>query len=260
MCIFLGGLPGAGKSKLKEETEKKFIERQFVVIDADEYRKFYPNLFELKEYPKEAIFKTSKVANAIEQELLDYAIQRKKNIILVSTLRAKDAIKAIIKEKLRPQGYKVGTNIIAVPIYDSALSAQIRYEEQILDKSEVPRFTSIEFVKDTNQKILSSIRELDVNDRNFDFVNIFKRGKSKDDLPIMVYQNDEKDNRYRNALEAYIEIINLESKKERGQQNIYELKRIYDLQKKRESTNEEITNLSALYDYFTSNQEQYRSE
>lgn len=204
------------------------------------------------------MFKTFEIANAIEQEVLEYSIQRKKNIILVSTLRAKDAIKAIIEEKLRPQGYKVGTDIIAVPIYDSALSAQIRYEEQILDESQVPRFTSLDFVKDTNQKILNSIRELDINSGSFDFVTIFKRGKSKDDLPITVYQNNENDKRYQNSLEAYIETSNLENSKEQQEQSLDELKRMYELQRKRESTNDEKKNLLALYDYFMNKQEQYR--
>lgn len=212
----------------------------------------------MRESPEKAVFKTFEIANAIEQEVLEYSIQRKKNIILVSTLRAKDAIKAIIEEKLRPQGYKVGTDIIAVPIYDSALSAQIRYEEQILDESQVPRFTSLDFVKDTNQKILNSIRELDVNSRSFDFVTIFKRGKSKDDLPITVYQNNGNDKRYQNSLEAYIETSNLESSKEQQEQSLDELKRMYELQRKRESTNDEKKNLLALYDYFMNKQEQYR--
>lgn len=214
----------------------------------------------MRESPEKAVFKTFEIANAIEQELLEYSIQRKKNIILVSTLRAKDTIKAIIEEKLRPQGYKVGTDIIAVPIYDSALSAQIRYEEQILDESQVPRFTSLDFVKDTNQKILNSIRELDVNSGSFDFVTIFKRGKSKDDLPITVYQNNGNDKRYQNSLEAYIETSNLESSKEQQEQSLDELKRMYELQRKRESTNDEKKNLLALYDYFMNKQEQYRGE
>lgn len=192
--------------------------------------------------------------------MLNYSIQRKKNIILVSTLRAKDAIKSIIEEKLRPYGYKVGTDIIAVPIYDSALSAQIRYEEQILDETQVPRFTSLDFIKDTNQKILNSIRELDVNSGSFDFVNIFKRGKSKYDLPITVYQNNGNDMRYQNSLEAYIETSNLESSKEQQEQSLEELRKMHELQRNRQSTNEEKRNLLDLYDYFMNKQEQYRGE
>lgn len=99
-----------------------------------------------------------------------------------------------------------------------------------------------------------------MNSRSFDFVTIFKRGKSKDDLPITVYQNNGNDIRYQNSLEAYIETSNLESSKEQQKQNINELKKMYELQRKRESTNEERKNLLDLYDYFMNKQEQCRGE
>lgn len=258
-CIFLGGLPGSGKSNLEKQTKMQYPDKEFVVIDADEYRKYHPEFESLRKTPKEAVLKTCEIANQIESELIAHSIECKKNIILVSTLRATDAIREIIEQQLKPKGYKVGASIMAVPIYESALSAQLRYEEQILNESQIPRFTSLSFIKDTNQKIANTIRELDVNNRILDFTRVYKRGKNDKDLPELVYDSSMEDKRFRNTLEALIETENVEGQKEVTIDKIYTIKKLFEIGKARKATKEELENISELYEYYSSKIELNRS-
>lgn len=46
--ILIGGLPGAGKTNLIRKVKKEYANRDFVVIDADNYRILHPNYMELR--------------------------------------------------------------------------------------------------------------------------------------------------------------------------------------------------------------------
>lgn len=252
ICIFLGGLPGSGKSKLEAKIRMQYPDKDFVVIDADEYRRYHPDALQLRNLPQDAVFKTSEIANNIEAELISYSINQKKNLILVSTLRATDIIGEIIKTKLKPNGYTIGANILSVPVYESALSAQMRYEEQISSEDEIPRYTSLEFIKDTHQKIIKTIQELVLRDKLFDTIQVYKRGVNSNDFPVVVYDSSLKNQNFRNVLEAFIETESLESKKKITPEKISILKKIYDTGKKRNATKDELENILKLYNYFGS--------
>lgn len=259
ICIFLGGLPGSGKSNLEKQTKIQYPDKEFVVIDADEYRKYHPEFESLRKTPKDAVLETCEIANQIEAELIAHSIECKKSIILVSTLRATDTIRKIIEQKLRPKGYKVGASVIVVPVYESALSSQMRYEEQILDESQIPRFASISFIKNTNQKIVNTIRELDVNNKILDFTRVYKRGKTDKDLPELVYDSSVGDKRFRSTLEALIDTENVEGQKEVTIDKIYTIKKLFEIGKARKATKEELENTSELYEYYSSKIELNRS-
>ena len=48
LCILIGGLPGSGKTNLVEQIKQEYQDREFVVIDTDDYRKLHPDYEELK--------------------------------------------------------------------------------------------------------------------------------------------------------------------------------------------------------------------
>ena len=58
LCILIGGLPGAGKTNLIEKVKMEHKGRDFVVIDADDYRKLHPNYEDLIKTPEKAVTET----------------------------------------------------------------------------------------------------------------------------------------------------------------------------------------------------------
>lgn len=76
MWILLGGLPGSGKTNLVKKIQERYKEREFIIIDTDEYRKLHPNYETLIKTPEKAIVETSEFSNAIEAELIKRAIKK----------------------------------------------------------------------------------------------------------------------------------------------------------------------------------------
>lgn len=202
LCILIGGLPGAGKTNLIEKVKMEHKGRDFVIIDADDYRKLHPDYEKLIKIPEKAVTETIAFANSIESELIKRAIKKHCDFISVTTLRATEAINKIVYEPAIESGYKIEADIMSVPIRESALSAQIRYERQI-SGGEYPRFTPINFIENSCAGIQDTIKMLQ-NKNEKPIIKIYNRGQKEDSIPIEVYNSANKDFRYKNALEAFL--------------------------------------------------------
>ena len=159
LCVLLGGLPGSGKTNLVKQVQEEYKERDFVVIDTDDYRKLHPDYEILIKTPEKAISETSEFSNAIEAELIKKAFEEHCDIISVTTLRATEAIDKILYEPAIENGYRIEACIMSVPIIESGLSAQNRYEKQIAN-GECPRFTPMSFIESSFQGITNTIQML----------------------------------------------------------------------------------------------------
>ena len=202
MCVLIGGLPGSGKTNLVEQVKSEHPDRDFLVIDADYYRKLYPRPDELQKSPETAIAKTINFANAIEAELIKKGIEGKFDIISVTSLRATAAIDSIVYEPAINSGYKMEACIMSVPVRECGLSAQNRYETQI-EKKEFPRFTPMSFIEGSNSGIIKTILMLQ-GKRDRPVIKIYKRGKGENSMPIKYYDSTERSSKYRVALEAFM--------------------------------------------------------
>ena len=159
LCILLGGLPGSGKTNLVKQIQEEYKERDFVIIDTDDYRKLHPDYKSLMKAPEKAITETSNFSNAIEADLIKKAIEEHCDIISVTTLRATESIEKVLYIPAIKAGYRMEACIMAVPIRESGLSAQNRYEGQIAN-GECPRFTPMNFIETSFQGIKNTIQML----------------------------------------------------------------------------------------------------
>lgn len=244
-CILIGGLPGAGKSNLVEKIVKQYSDRDFVVIDADNYRKLHPDYKEITKEPETAIFKTIDFANAIESELIKKSFISGLDIISVSTLRATEAINKILYEPAIENGYEIELHIISTPIAECALSAQQRYEEQIKSK-EFPRLVGVGFIKDSLKGIRETI-QLMQSKPNVPLINIYNRGIDKQSEPEVVYSNYYPNNRYNGLVDALLNPRKFVTSSDAA----VIIKKLYEIKENRGASETEfdaLEGLQSLYD------------
>lgn len=244
LCVLLGGLPGSGKTNLIRYIQEKYKDRDFVVIDTDDYRKLHPNYETLRKTPERAIKETSDFSNEIESKLIKKAIEQKCDIISVTTLRATETIDKILYSPAINEGYKIEVCIMSVPIRESGLSAQRRYEKQIFN-GECPRFTPMDFIEDSYNGIIKTIQELQ-NKENKPTVRVYNRGKGENSMPIEVYSNTKQKGKYNCAIEAFMNPIRVIDK----QTAIEQIKQLYSLKNSRNANEVEYYSLKRLEELF----------
>lgn len=244
ICILIGGLPGSGKTNLVEQIKRERQDKEFVVIDTDDYRKLHPNYEELKKTPEKAIEETSKFSNAIEAELIKMAIEKHCDIISVTTLRATDSINTILYEPAIKEGYKMEACIMSVPIRESGLSAQDRYERQI-SVGECPRFTPMDFIENSYKGIQATIRMLQEKEDK-PLIRVYRRGIGQASMPIEVYNSETNEVIYRCALEAFLNPTSALSQEDAKDQ----LQEIYNAKKNRNASLVEYLSIERLKELF----------
>lgn len=244
LCVLLGGLPGSGKSNLIKQVQEEYKGRDFVVIDTDDYRKLHPDYELLIKTPEKAIAKTSEFSNAIEAELIKKAFEYHCDIISVTTLRATEAIDKILYEPAIKNGYKIQACIMSVPITESGLSAQNRYEKQIAN-GECPRFTPMSFIESCFQGIINTIQMIQ-NKEDRPIIKVYNRGQGEDSMPIEIYNSQKQNHRYRCALEAFMNPI-----KNLNKENaIKQINELYKLKNIRSANTVEYSSLERLEELF----------
>ena len=196
--IFIGGLPGAGKSLLIEKTKKDFSKNDFSVIEPDLYRKYYPGAKSVEE--------TVEKTNKIELEMLMYSLENKKNIIHISSLRSFEYIDNIINEYIISKKYEIYLYILVTDEIECILST---YERYILDKKDLNKFARLNKC-DYLKVAINSFEKAVVfflNKNYFKKIKIFKRGKTMA-LPVQIHVSNNK-----NIKTALREELNKQRKK-----------------------------------------------
>lgn len=244
LCILLGGLPGSGKTNLVKQILEEYKERDFVIIDTDDYRKLHPDYESLIKTPEKAIAETSNFSNTIEANLIKKSIEEHCDIISVTTLRATESIDKILYEPAIKSGYRMEACIMSVPISESGLSAQSRYERQIAN-GECPRFTPMSFIESSFQGIKNTIQMLQ-RKKDKPTIRIYNRGKGENSMPIEFYNSQNQDTRYSCALEAFINSTKLLDNKKAMEQ----INEIYKLKQCRNANSIEYASLERLEELF----------
>ncbi|MDR1100947.1 MAG: zeta toxin family protein [Clostridiales bacterium] len=138
IVIFMGGLPGAGKSNSIEDIKVEY-KKNIIAVDIDEYRKDHPksnDIYEIGEMPEIKAeepsyysIKTNKFARRVSRGLLKKLREAGYNVIIDGTLRSpRYAIRAarIFKKK----GYASAiVEIIATDKYTAWNGIQERFED-----------------------------------------------------------------------------------------------------------------------------------
>ena len=177
--IFVGGIPGSGKSLLIDKVQFDFSMDEFVIIDPDLYRWFFKHAKTVEE--------TVDGSNKVELELLLYSLSLKKNIIHISSLRSFEIINRLIEEKVLPTGYEVYLYVIVTNNIESMIST---YERYICDRDTnikecFPRLSTLEYLLSANNGFDLAIEFFEKHN-HFKNVCFFRRGKDMT-LPSMFY-------------------------------------------------------------------------
>lgn len=226
IIVFIGGLPGSGKTNVIEKVKIDFKEKDFAVIEADLYRQFLKN--------KSDVESTVIESNKIEYELLKYSIKNKKNIISISTLRSYDFIDKLINNKLIPNGYKIYFYVILTNEIESIISC---YERYIDDKKYQHRFSRLNrynYFKLANDGFFSALKFFSKKNY-FENIKFLIRGNN---IPVEIPFKD-------SDIETFIES---EFNKQRNQMNIEKIKcRVHSI-KNNLNTDDENFEFNLIYE------------
>ncbi len=128
-AVVLGGQTGAGKSSLVAETMREFEARgeRIVLVDDDQYRRFYPYSEEiLEECPEYYTQITATATNVITPRILRFASDNEYNFIFDGTMKNTRIINTM---KTWKKGYSIRVKIMATSGLRSLMSISIRNAE-----------------------------------------------------------------------------------------------------------------------------------
>lgn len=248
-AILLGGIPGAGKTSLCKGILQQNEESEYVVIDVDEYRKYSPVFAKKDTVPASEMVELSiHFCNQVASKLLEYALQNRKNIIINTPLRDTDLMLNFVHNKFIPAGYHIDICILVTSLEECILSSQERYEKQIEEK-EFPRFTTIEFMNESEVQINQTIEALE-KIRNISAIKVFKRGKNENEFPVKIYNSEDELKRYSNAREAMEDCKRREKQEKTNQEQIARVQELYRKRKNRQASSEEFEVLAKILHYY----------
>lgn len=174
IAVILGGQPASGKSKLFKLIENKiYPNKQFVIINGDEYRAHHPRNIEIAiEHGKNYADITQSFANDLVKFMKEHCIEKRYNFILESTFRNIKAIKETSVE-LKKEKYKTAIYALSVPYWDSILGIFERYEGQF-ELTGFGRFSPL-VTHDEAFKALPQNLKMCLQEQLFDEIFIYKR-------------------------------------------------------------------------------------
>ena len=168
IVVFIGGIPGSGKSLLIEKTTQIFQDRDFSIIEPDLYRKYFKDAKYVEE--------TVNDSNIIEKELLFYSIENKKDIIHISSIRSYEYIDNLINDYLKPLCYDIYLYIMVTNEVESAISTYERYLKDLKNKEDFPRINKEDYLIMAYEGFKKGVEYFgEIN--AFNEIHIFKRGK-----------------------------------------------------------------------------------
>ena len=200
--IYITAGPGAGKSSAERYFQKKlFINRGIIpfIFNSDKLATYHPKSDEaLKTLLPHIYYKVTRwFVRPAAPFILNELRKSKISLINENTL---DHGESDIEEtkKFKEAGYKIKANVIATDIFVSRLSCFEREAAQLRNGS-IPRGISKESQERMYNSFEPTIRKLDELGL-LDEVNVFTRGKTVVDDPILIYQKG--DRRYKDFKEA----------------------------------------------------------
>ena len=143
--IFTWGQAGAGKTNLLKNIKEDF-QKKFVIIDADRYRAYHPNIEELKKDTTKVVLNTNELIEKLEKDLLLYYIKNKDNIVFMTSLKDYEEMSEL-SDILTKNNYDIYVYGMVTSFLEGFNSTQKRYKIQLEDEREVPRYVSLEFYK-----------------------------------------------------------------------------------------------------------------
>lgn len=159
-AILIAGQPGAGKSNVVRRSIGD-LNFNTAEIALDDYRQFHPQESEIySKYGRNTGVFTHEDAADWAKQAKDAAIQNRYNVVMEGTMKTPDNAMSVISE-FKEKGYDVTVRVVAVNELESRQGIFTRYEEQMLDKDVIPRFTPVKYHDDACPGVLKSIERID---------------------------------------------------------------------------------------------------
>lgn len=234
---------GSGKSNLTAKILRENTNAIFV--DSDKYKHFRYDAQDIsKNYPLLYPFLTGPDSYDHADNVYQYAIYNKYNIIKETAPSAKKGLLGKETEELLKNNYDISVNVLAVGKLNSLLSVHERYELQIINKLKTAKLTHIERHNESYNALIKNVSDIEKNVN----ISVYRRGESKNNFePIKIYSNDANKNNYTTASEA-IEI----ARKIDNEQTKKEFKNRYNLLIKqmnsRNAPKEQFEQLKTIYE------------
>lgn len=207
MHIILGQT-GSGKSALTAKVLRE--NSNCIVIDSDKFKHYRADAERIAtQYPSLYGFLTGPDAYGHRDNVYDYGVSNKYNILTEIAPSKKNGLFNINIDELSQKGYSIKAHTLAVGNINSALSVHERYEGQIEAELPTPKLTDLERHHDSFEGLNNIVKVLQNNKRVAN--SIYRRSPEHSGTPILVYP-EIGDNRYTCPYHALTEIQNLDNK------------------------------------------------
>lgn len=197
--VMVGGQAGSGKTGLVIKKNYE-MEGGAIVIDQDEIRASFPKeLYEkiLREHDdREEYLILKPYVLKMRQTLVDRARDGGYNVIMESAMQAVDSFIPQI-QSFKDAGYTTELSVISVPQIDCYLSTLNRYSHYLEKDGFCRRNTKMD--PQMQVKLHNNLVKLEQTGL-FDNIDVFIRGRTKDELPRMIYSRN--DNTSESPLQA----------------------------------------------------------
>lgn len=157
VLVYIGGQPGAGKSRANERAAR--ARPSLVPVIGDDLRQFHPDYTRLmREDPASMPTATAQASGQWIAMAADYLREQRADVLIETTLRSPDAMASTIAA-FRQAGYVVELRVVAVPHEVSRLSTVERYTGQV-DNVGVGRWTPSSAHDEAYEKAVSTVEGL----------------------------------------------------------------------------------------------------
>mgnify|MGYP005774506689 CR=1 FL=1 len=200
-AVFIGGQVGAGKSNLIILSAGEFfaLGEDYILIDDDQYRKFYPNAELLsKYYPTFYTDITALGSSVITPKIMKAAIDGGYNFIFEGTMKNRRILDETMKKM--PESTRKIVRVMATCYEEGILSAFERNEELIASGNN-SRFIKVPEYDKTYDGLTDTVEAIE-DSGIAEIVEVYKRGRDDARIPILVYSSANENNVYKSAAEA----------------------------------------------------------
>ncbi len=197
IAVFIGGQIGAGKSNLilLSAGELRALGEDYVVIDDDQYRKFYPNSEILaRDYPTYYTDITAMGSGIITPQIMQEAVNQRYNFIFEGTMKNTRILETM---KRMPKDIRKIVRVMAASYEEGLLSAFERNEE-LIRLGYTSRFIKVPEYSKTYDGVVDTVNQIEKSGV-VERVEVYRRGSGDSRIPIKVYDSKSKNNSYPSA-------------------------------------------------------------
>lgn len=238
---------GSGKSNLTAKLLRN--NENYIFVDSDKYKHFRYDAQEIaKKYPVLYPFLTGPDGYDCADNIYNYAVDNKYNIIKETAPSANKGLLEINEEELVIKGYKVNVHILAVGELNSILSLHERYEKQILSGLRTAKLTPLSRHDESYNALIKNVEDL-LNNNNISNLCVYKRGIKEENFnPKLVFPSHNINNPIKAIIEARKEDNNKTKKEFADRYNL-----ILEQMNNRNAPNEQIEQLKSVKIRYDSN-------